>query len=39
MKAKRAAKAEQDGNGGKEGEDSKGPTDLLAADEDEDVIF
>lgn len=41
MKAKRAAKAEKAGKGdGDAGdEDNKGPTDLLAADEDEDVIF
>lgn len=40
MKAKRAAKAAKDGKGeGDAGEDDKGTTDLLAADEDEDVIF
>merc|ERR1712000_546830 len=40
MKAKRAAKAEKDGKGADAGdEDGKGTTDLLAADEDEDVIF
>lgn len=41
MKAKRAAKAAKDGKGeGDVGEDdNKGPTDLLAADDDEDVIF
>jgi V-type H+-transporting ATPase subunit D len=40
MKAKRAAQAEKDGKGADAGdEDNKGTTDLLAADEDEDVIF
>jgi V-type H+-transporting ATPase subunit D len=38
MKAKRAAKEGKDASGA-DNDDDKGPTDLLGADEDEDVIF
>lgn len=39
MKAKREAQAEREAASQEKGKDGSGPTDLLAAEEDNDVIF